>query len=217
MGGCADCFARAAFGILTLFTIGVATGGTIALLVIVEVKRLYHASDAFQIGLIVATAVVSLVFIFAVYASCCGGRTARFVLGALFLFLTVAFAAFGWLVARYHGDVASRMGFLWADPQYEKVADAIERMFHCHCFDNNTCDPLDNTTVSENTTTCLDKLNLFIEDAWIVVFGTAIGVVGLLIVAAGVAFCYACQKAGHDGHGYRRFPMSSYNTVNSNG
>jgi hypothetical protein len=214
MGGCTDCFARAAFGILTLFTIGVATGGTIALLVIVEVKRLYHASDAFQIGLIVATAVVFLVFIFSVYASCCGGPTARFVLGALFLLLMVVFTAFGALVADFHNDIGNQMEFLWFNTQYEKVVESIEDIFKCQCFNVTECRPK-NITVSENMT-CLYKIDQFVDAAWVIVFGTAIGVAALLLVGASIAFCYACKKENHDTgptYGYSRFPGSSYNSA----
>jgi hypothetical protein len=174
------------FTVLTLATIGIATLGTIAVFIVIQVKKLYHVSDGFQVGLIVTLVVVCLIFLFAIYASCCGGKAARGLLGTLFLLLSVLFIVFAAFVAKYHGEIGTRLKFIWDEAKYQAAKDSLENAFDC-CTFNDTKPPCDKPN-------CLDKINQFVEGAWSGLLAAAVIMAALLFIGTIVACCYACRS-----------------------
>jgi amino acid transporter len=185
---CADCCAGTIFILLTLATIGIATLGTIAVFVVVQVKKLYHVSEAFHIGLIIALVVVCLIFLFAIYASCCGEKVARGILGILFLLILVLFVVFAAFLALYHDEIGNHLKFVWdGDAKHQPAKDSLEESFNCCGFDRAhwTCG---------TKPPCLEKINEFIASAWKIIVAGASVMAALLLIGTIVACCYACQR-----------------------
>jgi hypothetical protein len=191
---CADCCAGTLFVVLTLVTIGVATAGTIAFFAVIEAKKLHHVSKGFQIGLIIVLVVVCLIFIFSLYASCCGQKVARGILGVLFILLALVFIAFAVLVGKYHTNFGNRMEFMWKKPdQYKDAIKSFKDTFNCTCFTVGypTFDCPWWTPLNRR---CNYQITHFVDGAWKVVLSVAVIMAALLIFGAIIAFGYACRK-----------------------
>jgi hypothetical protein len=159
--------------------------GTIAVFTVIQVKQLYHVSDGFQIGLIVTLVVVCVVFLFAIYASCCGGKAARGLLGTLFLLLSALFIVFAAFVAKYHSEIGTDLEFIW-DGDHEAAKDGLEKAFNCSTFIG--------TTTSDGKPNCLNRIDDFVEGAWSGILAAAVVMAALLLIGTIVACCYACQS-----------------------
>jgi hypothetical protein len=185
--GCADCCAGTVFTFLTLTTIGIATLGTIALFAVIEVKKLYNVSEGFHIGVIIALVVVCLIFLFAIYASCCGGKAARGILGTLFLIIAVPFVVFAAFLAKDHDKIPDDLKFLWVPDQekYKDARTAMEKAFDCQGFDTSTDPP---------KPACREKIKEFVDGAWKAVVAVAIVMAALLLLGTIIACCYACRS-----------------------
>jgi hypothetical protein len=196
--GCADCCAGTVFTFLTLTTIGIATLGTISLFTVIEVKKLYQVSEGFHIGVIIALVVVCLIFLFAIYASCCGGKAARGILGTLFLIIAVPFVVFAAFLAKDHDKIPDDLKFLWEPykAKYDDARAAMEKAFHCHGFSVST---------DRTKPPCREKIGEFIDDAWEAVVAVAIVMAVLLLFGTIVACCYACRSEPAEGITYRSY------------
>jgi hypothetical protein len=193
---CASCSAGALFTLLTVCSVGLTTGAVVALYVWLTINHVQNISSGVNIGFIVAI-VVSVAFLcFAVYASCCGRRCARGLLGLCFLLYTAAFGALALGVAlddrdaRWVIDHGRRFWDSKAD--FPHVAENIEAAFGCCGWD----------TACQQKRGCHQAITDWYEDNKWVIFGAVTGIAVLMLVGVVCAFVSACRKEKPQGIAY---------------
>lgn len=190
MGCCQRCCTNTCLTFFTLFTLGATLGFLIFSTYIVSKVR--KVNDTIFIILVVATCITGIVFIFGIYASCCGNRCARGALSVIYLAYALAILACGIIVLIYRNKFANYLRDNYYD---EKLTDSdkdyIEKTFDC-TFPERPVPNATNATLLENSTaSCFDKFDDFCKK-----FGIIIGVVLIfLFVVIFIGVVFACNAA----------------------
>ena len=202
------CISATVFSILTISTIGVTFAATLAVFLLIKLKSLDVVSREVYIGSIIALVVVALVFLFAIYASCCGGRCAKFILFILYIAYAVAFAALGVFILVKRDAFIDELNRFWVDPKLQETAEIIEKAFHCACWNETLCY---NGTEFKEGQDCETILHQDVHKYWNVIVGVTFGFAALIFLGASCACGYACCANRDSGEGimyqdgYRRY------------
>ncbi|KAK8871289.1 hypothetical protein M9Y10_007007 [Tritrichomonas musculus] len=183
--GCRCCTA-ACLGTLTIFTIGLTFMFMIFATYISSKAR--QINDSVFIVLIVATCITGIVLIFAIYASCCGGRCARGALGTIYLAYAIVVLACAVIVLIFRSKFSKFFRDSYNEGKLsDKDIEDIEKSFNCQ-FPNSTA----NLTILEsNTESCFTKYDDFVKK-----FGLIIGIVLIvLFVLIFIGVVIACREA----------------------
>ena len=209
MGGLCNCISATFFSILTIGTIGITAIATTAIFILVKLKKLDVLSHQVYVGLTVALVVVLLIFLFAIYASCCGRRCAKFILFILYLLYAIAFAALGVVILVKKDAVVNEAERFWLEDKYEDTYKIIEKAFNCECWNATLCG--DNESHYTPGHDCQTVLGNDVHKYWKVIIGVTFGFAGLIFLGAACACGYACCRDNHSGegimyaNGYRRY------------
>lgn len=147
--------------------------------------------DTVFIVLIVATCITGIILIFAIYASCCGGRCARGSLGVFYLAYAIVVLACAIIIFVFRSKFSKFFHDRYDEGKLsDKDIEDIEKMFDCQ-FPNKTASI---TLLEESPDSCFTKYDDFVQK-----FGLIIGIVlivlfVLIFIGVVVAFHSACKK-----------------------
>ena len=169
---------RITFFLVTLVSAGVVCflgGASLAFSFICGLDRV---AQPVVIAVGTAAGVSLLVFVFAVYASCCGKVKAHVVLSIVFLVFAGVFVAVAVLVWVRQSDVLRLVGHAWDPEFFGAVGSRFEQRFGCKGWSGRD--------------TCEGVVRRWL-DVWAnVIGGVALGGCVLACVGAFVAINYAC-------------------------
>ena len=182
MGRCCN---NACLSMLTIFTVGLTFMFLIFATVIVSKAR--KINDTLFIVLVVATCIAGIVLIFAIYASCCGGRCARGALGTIYLVYAIVVLACAIIILIFRSKFSKFFRDSYDQGKYsDKDIDDIEKTFECQ-FPNTT----NLTLLDSSSESCFTKFDNFVKK-----FGLIIGIVLLvLFVLIFIGVVIACRTA----------------------
>ena len=193
MGCCANCCRSFFLTLMTLVSLGVLAVVLIVLTILISTNEIKEVSQTIYIIFIIATVIVCLVFIFAIYASCCGGKVAKTILGIIFLVLTILLLAFGiaCLALKDSIDEYIVKMFTIGTKEYNdsgKGKDALARVFKC--VYPGQPQPIDFESKGLCQEIVQDKFQQYDFACGILLIIFAV----LMLIAAIVCFVYACKN-----------------------
>ena len=147
------CIGGALLTIMSCLTLGLCLAAVVILLIIVETKDIPEATKEARIVLIVVLVITALIFIFAIYASCCGKICARRTLSAIFLIFAVVLLIIAIIMFTYTDRITAEIGKFWEEGEKhnQKVIDKIEESLKCCGYNSDKGCPAD-------TERCKDKI-----------------------------------------------------------
>ena len=173
--------------LMSCLTLGICLAASIVMLIIVETKDIPDVTKDAEIILIVVLVVVALVFIFAIYASCCGKIVARRILSAIFIILAIGLLVIAILIFTLTDKTLDEVGKYWEEGENhdQEIVDEIESALKCCGYDSDKgCAP--------NTERCKDKLDSQVHDIAYAIAIILIIVVVLLIISAIIGCLNKC-------------------------
>ena len=178
--------------LMSLITLGVIAATLIILTILISEQQIKEVSQTIFILFIVATVIVCLVLIFAIYASCCGGSVAKTILGIIFVILAVILLIFGIVVLAFKDNVLEYIGKLFnpLSPEFNdhaEVRQILARFFKCSYAGQGT---IDYETEGLCTSVVPDKFEQYDLACGILLIIFAV----LCTISAIVCFCYSCGK-----------------------
>ncbi|OHT14506.1 hypothetical protein TRFO_43023 [Tritrichomonas foetus] len=196
MGCCGKCCKGLFLTLLSVVTMGVIAACLIAAVIVCKTENINKISKTVFIILIVVCVLACLLFVFSLYASCCGKRCAKIVLGILFLVFSVILIIFGICVLALKDKIMDSVAKIWdiTDKDYDaENKQNIEDIFKCCGWNIHLC-------VSQMTA---EKTCKVLLDDTFDKYGKIVGIIlivlaVLLIIGAILAFC---SKKGRDSSG----------------
>ena len=190
MGCCQRCCTNTCLTVLTLITLGLTLGFMV--FATYESSKVRKVNDTVFIILVVVTCITGIVFIFGIYASCCGSRCARGALSVIYLAYALVLLACGVIVIIYRTKFSK---FLHDSYDEGKLSnsdiDNIEKTFKCEF-------PAENTTnlklLESNSESCFTKFDDFCKTYGIIIGVVLIVLFILLFIGVVVACQAACKK-----------------------
>ena len=178
--------------LMSLITLGVIAATLIILTILISEQKIKEVSQTIFILFIVATVIVCLVLIFAIYASCCGGSVAKTILGIIFVILAVILLIFGIVVLAFKNNVLEYIGKLF-NPltqeywDHQSAREVLARFFKCYYVGQTS---VDYETDGFCVTVIPDKFEQYDLACGILLIIFAV----LCTISAIVCFCYSCGK-----------------------
>jgi hypothetical protein len=184
------------FTVLTLSTIGATTAAVVGVyiwMVLEDFPAIYATLRVVWICLIVASVVF---FCFGVYASCCGERCARGLLGCVYLLYALGCLALMVVVlADRRGVVAflDRASRFWTDPADSATAAGVEDDLGCLCWNQSAClNATDECGAPGGAECCQTVIERAFDDSRSVI--AAVAGVAALVMAAGTAGAWVSAR-----------------------
>ena len=181
------CIGGALLTIMSCLTLGVCLIASIVILIVVETQDIPDITKEAEIILIVILVITALVFIFAIYASCCGKICARRILSAIFIILAVILLVIAILIFTLTDKAIDEVGKYWETGEnhdQDKIAE-IEEALKCCGYDSDAgCAP--------DTERCKDKLDNQVHKIAYAIAIILIVVVVLLIICAIIGCLNKC-------------------------
>ncbi|OHT11930.1 hypothetical protein TRFO_18396 [Tritrichomonas foetus] len=175
---CKKCFLM----LISLVSIGLISAILVVFTILVAVKKVAEVSKTIYYCLIAATVISCLILIFAIYASCCGGKTAKCILGLIFLVFAIILLLFGVLVLAFRSKILDGIADIWNLTDEEDVKKIIEEYFDCCGYNSTTPDcPAGKETCGSKVEATFNKYGKIIG-AVLIVFAV------LLFIAAILSF-----------------------------
>lgn len=171
---------------------GLTCAGTVSVFVYMKVKNIDVLSDTLHIALICSVVVVCLLFAYAIYASCCGRKCAKFTLGVLFLCYTVVLILIAVLMYMKKDSVLIETAAnLWINSaETGDVYAYLEDSFGCKCWNVTCC--ATGVVYDPAVPTCQAIIAETISKYWDILAGTVVPMAVLMLIGVSCAFGYAC-------------------------
>ena len=192
MGCCANCCRSLWLTLMSLITLGVTAVVLIILTILISEQKIKEVSNTIYILFIVATVIVCLVLVFAIYASCCGGKVSKTILGIIFIVLGVILLVFGIVVLAFKEDISDFITkmFIPGTEEYRdnpNARDVLARFFKCWYLGQG---PVDFERTDACTTVVGDKFEQYDLACGILLIIFAV----LMAISAIVCFVYVCKN-----------------------
>ena len=193
---CGDCCAKCCrslwLTLMSLITLGVTSVVLIILTILISENEIKEVSNTIYILFIVATVIVCLLLVFAIYASCCGGTLAKSILGVLFIIMGLILLVFGIVVLAFKNNVEEFIVklFTYGTKEYDENPNArnvLARVFKCSYIGQSTIDyDLEGSCINI-ITDAFDKYDLACG-ILLIIFAV------LMAISAIICFVYVCKK-----------------------
>ena len=189
MGCCQRCCTNTCLTVLTLITLGATLGFLI--FATYEASKVRKVNDTVFIILVVVTCITGMIFIFGIYASCCGNRCARGALSVIYLVYALILLACGIVVIIFRTKFSKFLRDSYDEGKFsDKDLENIEDTFSCK-FPSNPENATKLTLLEDNSESCFTKFDDFCKK-----FGIIIGIVLLvLFVLIFIGVVIACNAA----------------------
>ncbi|KAK8860420.1 Leukocyte surface antigen cd53 [Tritrichomonas musculus] len=182
MGKCAS---GTCFTLLTLLTIGL----TLALFIFATIvyAKIKTASESIFIGLIVCLCISFLLFVFGIYASCCGNNCVKGILSILYIVYALGIGAAGVVLLIYR----------------QKLPDYFSDAYHKGSLSNSTIDTIQETfnchfppkaTVLEDQEDCLEKFKDYVHRYGLICGIALLALFIFLLLGVCLAIRIICKK-----------------------
>ena len=172
------CIGGTLLSVMSSFIIGLCLVATLIILIIVETSEISTVTKNAEIILIVVLVVTAIVFVFAIYASCCGKIVARRILSAIFIAFAVVLIVMAICIFTLSAKALDTIGEYWEEgAKYDQeIIDTIQDALKC-CGYNSTegCPP--------DTERCRSKIEKLVDN-----FADSIGII-LIFVAVVLLVC----------------------------
>jgi hypothetical protein len=201
---CRDAAAGLLFTVITLATIGLTTGAIVGLYIWATLHHIPAISVDVRIGWIIAIVVSVMFFCFGIYASCCGKRCARCLLGVFFVVYGLGFGALMVLVLADQKGILALLNSadrFWIESDAGDLPIEIQNDLNCLCWNQTVClnqtgpEPCVNDTAPAGKKECcghrIDRVFLDSKVVLAIVFGAATVV---MLIGAGVAWACEAKK-----------------------
>ncbi|OHT11396.1 Tetraspanin family protein [Tritrichomonas foetus] len=199
MGCCSKCFKGLFLTLLSTITMGVIAACLIAAVIVCKTQHFEEVSQTFFIVLIVICALACSLFIFSIYASCCGKKCSKITLGILFLVFAAILIAFAVCFLALKDEIMETVGKIWnpLEEEYdEEQQKIIQGFFTCCGWHVRICN-VEQMLAADKT--CKEVLDNFYKKYSLIVGIVLIVLAVLLVIGAILAFC---TKKGKDAISY---------------
>ncbi|OHT16921.1 Tetraspanin family protein [Tritrichomonas foetus] len=186
--GCAKCCTGMCFMMLTLCTLGV----TLAILIFATIiySKIRTVNETLFIVIIIALCVTALIFIFGLYASCCGKKCSKGVLSMIYLIYAIALGACGVLILIYKNKLVGMLEDVYNKGKLSSDdISSIEEFFKCS-FENKT----ELVLLNETDDGCFNKFEDYVKKYGLII-GIVLLVIFVLLMFGVIMSCrLACKK-----------------------
>jgi hypothetical protein len=135
-----------------------------------------------------------IIFLFAIYASCCGKKGARSLLGVFYLIYALALLALGITVISIKRNKLLDWGArLWSDSNFHEAAQEIEKSLDCKCWNETLCINSSELPADDNHT-CSKKLDDELDKYWKPLAYVILAFAAVMLLGMVVAFIYGCKE-----------------------
>lgn len=172
------------FTLLTLLTIGVSCAVFIAMIYYFDKIHMKSVAEDLMVGVIIGLCLSILLFIYGLYASCCGNRCHKCLLSVFYLIFTITLGAVGVALLAAKSKVKEGLAKLWQDNE-KSVTDALEEGFKCKSW-NDASIPKEQR--------CETVITEFYEKYGNIGGGVLIALFVVLMGGTIIAFRFVCKR-----------------------